>query len=403
MAANRKFSWLWLLAAPFILIPLLLAGVWAFMAATATNVHPTQESIPSQPATQSANQATIESNRNFLRGTLQEQNIPALSIAVAQDNQIIWTEAFGYAHAGENGAIKRTPATPQTRFRIGTSSIALTSAALAILLDEGKLKLDDDIRTHVPDFPDKGKRITMRHLMGHLSGLPTDGGDESELYGATCQRPLDALKIIEGIDLRSEPGAKFHLSTYGWVLLAAALESAAKTPFTTFLQERVLTPAGMKDTVMEMSPTTDRASSYFPRYSADTTYGLDPMRDLNFSCYLGAAGYITTPTDLVRFLMAIQNDKLLKPTTRQTLHTSQRLPDNKETGYGLGWDIESLTINGRPTKLVGHDGDILGGMASTFFTIPDHNLHIAIIANTSYSDTYTIATTIAQSFTTTKP
>lgn len=398
MPSHRKFSWLWLLAAPFILIPLLLTGVWVFMATTATNVHPTPESIPSHPTTQTANQATIESNRNFLRGTLKEQNIPALSIAVAQDNEIVWTEAFGYAHTGENGFVQRAPATPQTRFRIGTASIALTSAALALLLDEGKLKLDDDIRTHVPDFPDKGKRITIRHLMANLSGLPRDGGDESELYGATCQRPLEGVKIFEGIDLVSDPGAKFHLSTYGWVLLAAAAESASKTPFQSFLQQRVFTPLEMKDTVMEMTPTNERASSYFPRYNADTTYGLDPVRDLNFSCYLGAAGLISTPTDLVRFLMAIHNDKLLKPTTRQILHTSQRLPDNKETGYGLGWDIESISINGKPTKVVGHDGEILGGMASTLLSIPSQNLHIAITANTSYSDTYTIATTIAQSF-----
>lgn len=393
MPSHRKFSWLWLLAAPFILIPLLFTGVWVFMATTATNVHPTPESIPSQPETQTANQATIESNRLFLRGTLKEQNIPALSVAVAQDDQIIWTEAFGYADTDN-----KSPATPQTKFRIGTASIALTSAALALLLDEGKLKLDDDIRTHVPAFPDKGKRITIRHLMANLSGLPRDGGDESELYGATCQRPLEAVKIFEDLDLISVPGTKFRLSTYGWVLLAAAAESAAKTPFNTFLQQRLFTPLEMKDTIMEMSPTTDRASSYFPRYSADTTYGLDPVRDLNFSCYLGAAGIISTPTDLVRFLMAIQNHKLLQPKTVEALQTNQPLPNNQESGYGLGWDIESITINGKPTKVIGHDGDILGGMASTLLSIPTHNLHIAIIANTSYSDTYTIATTIAQSF-----
>ncbi len=395
MPSQRKFSWLWLLAAPFILIPLLFTGVWVFMATTATNVHPTPESIPSQPLTQTANQATIESNRLFLRGTLKEQNIPALSIAVAQNNQIVWTEAFGYADTDKN-----SPATPQTKFRIGTASIPLTSAALAILLDEGKLKLDDDIRTHVPEFPDKGKRLTIRHLMANLSGLPRDGGDESELYGATCQRPLEGVKIFEGLDLISDPGAKFHLSTYGWVLLAAAAESAAKTPFQSFLQQRVFTPLEMKDTLMEMSPTNDRASSYFPRYSADTTYGLDPVRDLNFSCYLGAAGIISTPTDLVRFLMAIQNNKLLAPKTVEALHANQPLPNNQESSYGLGWEIKSLSIHGKPTKVVGHNGDILGGMASTLLSIPAHNLHIAIIANTSYSDTYTIATTIAQSFAT---
>jgi CubicO group peptidase (beta-lactamase class C family) len=393
MPAPRKFSWLWLLAAPFILIPLLFTGVWVFMATTATNVHPTPESIPSQPTTQTAHQATIESNRLFLRGTLKEQNIPALSIAVAQDNQIVWTEAFGYADTD-----KKSPATPQTKFRIGTASIPLTAAALALLLDESKLKLDDDIRTHVSTFPDKGKRITIRHLMANLSGLPRDGGDESELYAATCQRPLEAVKIFEGLDLISDPGTKFRLSTYGWVLLAAAAESAAKTPFHTFLQQRLFTLLEMKDTFMEMSPTNDRASSYFPRFSADTTYGLDPVRDLNFSCYLGAAGIISTPTDLVRFLMAFQNNKLFASKTVEALQTNQPLPNNQESGYGLGWAIESITINGKPTKVIFHNGDILGGMASTLLSIPTHNLHIAIAANTSYSDTYTIATTIAQSF-----
>ena len=81
------------------------------------------------------------------------------------------------------------------------------------------------------------------------------------------------------------------------------------------------------------------------------------MRDLDYSCYAGSSAFLSTPSDLVRFAMALDSGKLLKPETVQLLQTSQRLPAGEETGYGLGWDLETVTVAGRQTRWIGHDGD----------------------------------------------
>ena len=80
------------------------------------------------------------------------------------------------------------------------------------------------------------------------------------------------------------------------------------------------------------------------------------------------------------------------------LQTPQRLTSGEETGYGLGWDLETATIAGRQTRLVGHDGDLLGGMVSSLMTFPEQGIVVSVTSNTSYADTYTLAVKIAEAF-----
>ena len=85
------------------------------------------------------------------------------------------------------------------------------------------------------------------------------------------------------------------------------------------------------------------------------------MREIDYSCYAGASVFLSTPSDLVRFGMAINSGKLLQPATVQLLQTSQRLASGEETGYGLGWDLETVTLAGQQTRTVGHDGTCWAG------------------------------------------
>ena len=144
--------------------------------------------------------------------------------------------------------------------------------------------------------------------------------------------------------------------------------------------------------------TGDRATSYFPRFAADPRYGPDVMRELDLSCYTGSSVFVSTPSDLVRFAMAINSGKLLKPETVQLLQAPQRLTSGEETGYGLGWDLETATIAGKQTRVVGHDGDLLGGMTSSLMTFPEQGIVVSVTSNTSYADTSALALKIAEAF-----
>jgi serine beta-lactamase-like protein LACTB len=285
-------------------------------------------------------------------------------------------------------------------FRIGTASIALTSVGVGVLVEQGLLDLDEVIQTHVPQFPEKQWPVTLQQLMAHTAGVRTDSGDEGALFGERCEKPVDALQHFAGSPLLFEPGTEFRVSSYGWILVSAAVEAAAREPFMRFMRKQVFEPLGMDDTKPELTPELiqNQASSYFPRFAADPRYGPDPMRELNYSCYSGASDFLSTPSDLVRFALGLTGGKLLKAETLRLWQTSQRLRSGKETGYGLGWDLETADVSGQKATVVGHDGDVLGGQAASLITVPAQGLVVSVITNTSYADAYGVAVKIAQAF-----
>jgi len=333
--------------------------------------------------------------RQIARAALGDQNLPGLSVAVGADGDIVWAEGFGWADLD-----KRVPVSPDMRFRIGTASAALTSAAVGVLLEKDQLKLDDDVQKYVPGFPKKEWPVTVRQLMGHLSGIRDDGGDEGPLFSEHCQRPADALPFFADRPLLFEPGSRYQQSSYGWVVVSAAIEAAAGEPFLSFMRKQIFEPLGMDRTTADSmtSPIPDRVTFYFPRFAADPHYGLHLMRPLDYSCYAGASVFLSTPSDLVRFGLAINAGKLLRPATVQLLQTTGRLSSGEETGYGLGWDLETVSLRGKQTRAVGHDGEVLGGMTASLMAVPQNGIVVAVLSNISYADTKGVALRIAQAF-----
>ena len=197
-----------------------------------------------------------------------------------------------------------------------------------------------------------------------------------------------------------EPGTQYRYSSYGWILVSAAVEAVADEPFLTFMQKQIFDPLGMDDTRADSAtkPILDRATSYFPKFAADPRYGPDLMRPIDYSCYAGSSVFLSTPSDLVRFALAINSGKLLQPATVQLLQTSQRLPSGQETGYGLGWDLETVQLAGKQTRWVGHDGTSLGGMVASLMTFPEHGIVVSVTSNISYADTESLAVKIAEAF-----
>ena len=397
MARSRIQTWLVVIAVAVGLIPVAILGLWGYVSFTATPLHPNQQDVPSvkksAPLPQWAD--AVEQGRHIVRAHLAERNLPGLSVAVGAGGDIVWAEGFGWADLE-----KRVRVGPETRFRIGTASTALTSAAAGLLLEKSRLMLDEKIQTYVPEFPEKQWSVTLRQVMGHVGGVRSDGGDEGPLFSVRCERPVDALEYFKDRPLLFEPGTQYRYSNYGWILVSAAVEDATNEPFLSFMRKQVFEPLGMDhtqaDSATEAIP--DRAAFYFPRFAANPRYGPDLMRRLDYSCYAGSSVFLSTPSDLVRFAMTINSGRLLQPATAQLLQTSLRLPTGEETGYGLGWDLETVTLAGKQTRVVGHDGDSLGGMVASLMTFPEHGLVVSVISNISYADTFGAGLKIAQAF-----
>src|SRR2546430_2823220 len=149
MSKSRIPTWVSLILLGVGLLVMGIPGLFVYMRVTAKKVHPDSQEIPSvmesSPLAKWA--AAAEQGRQIVRTSISENNLAGLSIAVGIDGEIVWTEGFGSADI-EN----RSPVTPSHRFRTGTASIVLTSAAIGLLLDEGRLKFDDEIQSYVPDI-----------------------------------------------------------------------------------------------------------------------------------------------------------------------------------------------------------------------------------------------------------
>ncbi len=395
---NRPATWLALIvAAVGLLLTIALGILPMYMRYTATPLHEKPQSAPSVTHSEPSKQWTeaVDRGRQIMRAGLSEQNLPGLSVAVGVGGDIVWAEGFGWADID-----KRAPVTPVTRFRIGTASKVLTSAAVGMLLEKDRLKLDEEIQTYVPQYPKKQWPVRLRQLMGHVAGVRTDGGDEGPLFSQRCERPVEGLPVFADRTLLFEPGMQYRYSNYGWILVSAAAEAAAGEPFLTFMRKQIFEPLGMNRTRAESTTIEipDRATFYFPRFAANPRYGLHLMRELDLSCYAGSMAFLSTPSDLVRFGLAINSGKLLQPATVRLLQTSQRLPSGKETGYGLGWDLETVTLTGEQTLAVGHDGESLGGNVVSFMTFRKHGIVVAVMSNISYADTSSLALKVAEAF-----
>lgn len=426
MRNERIPAWLKLVLAAVGLV-LAIPALWVLVSVTARPLYPAPEDVPtvmgSAPPPEWAGAAGQA--RQIVRASVAKQNLPGLSVAVGVGDNIVWAEGFGFADLKTSETV-----TPDDRFRIGTASTVLTSAAAGRLVENGWLNPDDQIHKYTPDFPDKEWPVTLRQLMANTAGVVSD--DDGELFTKHCERPLQALLHFAERPLLFQPGTRYHYSTFGWILASLAVEYAADEPLLKFMQEQIFDPLGMRNTAPDPAvepdddfppvnlireliydprarrgsnsaamtrPAHGHVTSYHTRFGSDPKYGMHVMRSLDYSCYAGASSFVSTPSDLVRFALAMQSGKLLHADTVEMLQTSQRLTTGEETGHGLGWYVRTLTIAGKQKRVLGQDGDSFGGMVASLMTIPEDDIVVAVTSNIPHSDTFSIAARVAGAFT----
>jgi serine beta-lactamase-like protein LACTB len=399
---RRTQTWIALIVLAIALPVAVVVGFIMYFSVTSTRVHPNPQDVTSvtrsAPSPKWAN--AVAQGRQIVRADLAEQNLPGVSVAVGLGGEIVWAEGFGWADLES-----RVQVAPETRFRIGHASKVLTSAAVGLLLEKRRLRLDDEIQTYVPAFPRKQWPVTLRQLMGHVAGVRHYRGEEADVPSAHCDRASEGVPSFADDPLLFEPGTQSRYSTYGWVLVSAAVEAAAAETFFTFMRTQVFTPLGMADTTADSAtePIPNRATFYFPRFSGDNHFGPEVAQAVDYSCFAGAGAFLSTPSDLVRFGLAIGGGTLLRPDTVSMLQTPQVLASGEETDYGLGWRLETVPLAGAPTRLASDASLSLVGGSTSFMTFPERGLVVAVTSNTSYAGTRSMALKIAQAFATGDP
>jgi CubicO group peptidase (beta-lactamase class C family) len=300
---------------------------------------------------------------------------PGVSVAVARNGKLVWSEAIGCADVE-----LQVPMSKTTRLRIGSVSKPLTAAALGRLVEDRKLDLDAPVQKYLPDFPKKAWPVTTRALAGHLAGVRHYEGKEFEIRDHYAN-VRSALTIFDKDALLFEPGTQFSYSSYGWNLISAVLEAASGEPFLVLMQRTVFDPAGLAHTAADDPGPIVPGRARF--YTRDEKGAIVNAGFVDNSYKWAGGGFVSTAEDLVTFAFALLDHRLVDADTLRLLWTSQTTSDGKETGYGLGWSV-STDEKGR--RRVSHSGGAQGGTAY-LIVYPDQRLAAAMIVNSDESFT----------------
>ena len=289
---------------------------------------------------------------------LAEKNQAMGSLTVARDGHILYTRAIGYSQI--NGS-ERKPATTATRYRVGSITKMFTAALVFQFVEEGKLKLSDTLDKFFPQIPNAGK-ITIAHILTHRSGIHDFIREpDFRAWSLSARTKDETLAFIARGKPDFEPGEKRSYSNAGYVLLGFVVEKLAGKPYQDALKKRITGKLGLKDTYAGTGKTdVSKKESFSYSYAGDWKQ----HEEMDLSIPGGAAAIISTPSDLVKFIQALFDGKLI----------SQENVDQMKNGIGMS----EQKLGGK--TVYGHSGST-DGFSSTVFYLPEEKLAVAYTAN----------------------
>lgn len=274
---------------------------------------------------------------------MREDAAVGLAIGVIRDGQIVYLQGYGLADREREVRVSSG-----TLFRWASVSKPLTAIAAMQLAEQGKLSLVENVRTYVPEFPEKGALITPYRLLCHQGGIVhyTNGRVVRTKRSYPMEHPYQhivlALDRFKESPLVCPPGSKFSYSTHGYMLLSAVVERAGEAPFAEQVRDRIARPLGMTTLQPDYQwvDLPGRAVGYRRKAGAIVT-----SRDADVSWKLGGGGFISNIEDLARFAEGLIDGRLVSRETTGQMWTPQRTADGTATGYGLGFVV--TTQNGK--------------------------------------------------------
>jgi CubicO group peptidase (beta-lactamase class C family) len=314
---------------------------------------------------------------DYVKAEMQRQHIPGTSIAVLKDGKIMKAEGYGLANVELN-----VPARPETVYKIGSVSKQLIATGIMILIQDGKLSLDDKISKFLDGTPDTWKEITVRHLLTHTSGLVREAPGFDPLK---IQDDADVIKTAYPLPLRFAPGEKWEYCNVGYFSLAEIIRKVSGKPWGDYLNERLFLPLEMNATrtTTMTEIVQNRANGYVWRdrklQNAGTYFALRP-----------SGAFLSSVLDLARWDAALYADKILKQSTLSQVWAPVKLNSGATHPYGFGWELS--TVGGH--KLVHHGGS-LPGFRAQISRFVDDKLSVVVLTNGDNADPNLIALGIA--------
>jgi D-alanyl-D-alanine carboxypeptidase len=302
---------------------------------------------------------------DYIRQTMQKRRIPGLALAVVKDGKVVKAKGYGLANL-ETG----TPVTPGSVFELASITKTFTATGIMLLVEQGKVSLDEKISKYLENTPASWANITVRHLLTHTSGFPTLFEDFKSLVWTSDVSTQDMYDAARKDTLAFPAGDQWLYSDEGYFLLGMIIEKVSGQKYADFLAERIFRPAGMNSSsaLDQLKVIKNRARGYtiykneIVNIRRDTQVELSPF-----------AGMMSTVLDLAKWDDALRSEKILKKSTLNQMWTKARLNNGETRPYGLGWEIDEQ----RGHAIVGH-----GGITGTEIThYIDDGLTVIVLTN----------------------
>ncbi|MDI1240792.1 MAG: serine hydrolase [bacterium] len=303
-----------------------------------------------------------------IRAWMAERQIPGAALIIVKRGKILKAANYGYADTEA-----RRPVADTTVFEIASMTKQFTAAAVLLLAEEGKLKLDDPVSKHLSDVPAGWRDITVRRLLDHTSGLYDDWDENNEYFQSknSDQEFLEALKISK---LKFAPGER-HAYSCGPFIAGMIIAKLSGMPYSEFMRKRIFQPLGMLSTFVNGSgPAIKDAAIGYVLRDGKLQRGVQMSRTAHARADVGIS---TTARDLVKWLEAHHDARLLKDGSLREIFSFAKLNDGSTVPSGLGWWLNP--IRGRPLRH--HGGAFRSGFNSTINWYPKSDLAVILLAN----------------------
>ncbi len=304
------------------------------------------------------------------RAWMAKYKVPGLTLAVIKDGKI--TKQRGYGFSMLEHQVK---AKTETAYELASVSKQFCATSIMMLVDQGKMSLEDPVSQYLPGTPTKWATMRVRHLLNHTSGIaefPMDPFKASALTFLRYTNPTQ-LKDTEKVPLQFLPGQKFQYSNGGYAMAGMIVEKVSGEKYAHFLQAHIFTPLGMDHTrIIDPSAVIpNRAEGYTLRDGHWASWRMAiTMSALDMTSF---GGIISTVGDLAKWDGALGTDKLLKPASWQAVWTEAKLSDGTSLPYGLGWSL---------TKIDGRRIQEHSGFTGTFIgRSPDDHVTVIVLSN----------------------
>lgn len=327
-------------------------------------------------------EAVVATLQPFIEHEMRAKELPAISIALVDDQKIVWARGFGFARPDDSVA-----ATAKTVYRVGSVSKLFTDIAIMQLVEQGKLDLDAPVSRYVPTFEPKnpfGGEITLRELMSHRSGLVREP-PVGHYFDASSPALAQTIASLNQTTLVYQPNTRTKYSNAGVALVGDVLAVTQKQPFESYLKHAVLDPAGMTSSAFRRDrvPASDIASAFM--WTLDGRTFPAPTFELGTA---PAGSMYTTVDDLGRFMSMLfaggrgANGQVLDRATLEAMWEPQFARPGETMGYGIGFRLSDL----RGHRVVGHGGAIYG-FATQLSALPDDKLGVIVVTTMDGANT----------------